>query len=90
MVARVPSGRGRRAIAGPRLRLASGLAADPGDHLRDVVPADPTGQLTGIFVAQRGVLDLGDHRDALAQGAHPSLGALEIVIAQRCADGELE
>ena len=30
--------------------------ADPADHLRDVVPADPTGESTGVLVAQHAAL----------------------------------
>ncbi len=77
-------------VVGAAARLVAGLLAHPGDHLGHVVPADPAGELARVLVAQRRVLDLGDHRHAAAQRRHPALGVVQVVLGQRGADGELE
>ena len=96
-VARVrPTGAGRRRRSNrppPRAargRSAAGLGADPAQHLGYIRPAHPAGQLAGVLVAQAGVLDLGDRRYAAPQRADPALGAVQVMLGQRGADGELE
>ena len=88
------AGRGRAPPAGaarrPRLgRRARGLP-HPAHHHRDVVPAGPAGQPAGVLVAQVLAPDPGDQRHRALQRGHPALGAVQVVLAQHRADGELE
>ena len=59
-------------------------------HLGHVIPADPAGELAGVLVAQRRVLDPGDQRHAPAQRGDPALRVVQVVLGERGADRELE
>ena len=79
-----------RSRTAPLLGIAGRLFTHSPQHLRDVLPADPAGELAGVLVAQRDVLDPRDDRNGLAQRGHSPLGGVQIVVAQQRLDGELE
>ncbi|COY08589.1 Uncharacterised protein [Mycobacterium tuberculosis] len=84
-------GDGRRSqSAQPGVLGSFGLTPHPTDDLCDVGPPDPAGELTGVFVTQRGVFDLAHHRYATAQRGHPALGAIQVHLGNRGANRELE
>jgi hypothetical protein len=66
------------------------LLANPADHLGHVGPADPSSQSAGVLVAQHAVFDPGHHRHAPPQGRHPTFRTVEVVLAKRSANSELE
>ena len=86
-------GRGRGAATEFAATLGGrvfGLFPHPADDLCDIRPADPARQLARVLVAQSWVLDLGDDRYATTQCGHPALGVVQVHLAQRRANRELE
>ena len=77
------------AAPGRGARLPHRLA-DPLHHRGRLVPADPAGELGGVLVAQRAVLDLGDHGHGALECGHPPLGGVQVVLGQQRLDGEGE